>query len=123
MLEKHSDNPPAGFSNGNEVVEVKAAKPDMSLYAQYAAHWGPGVDIREQLKAAAELAKTKITQPPTPPEPQNPEETLAAITEAVDIDKNAEQIEQIEAAKADEVDPDELAMLGIDPADFAGFGK
>ena len=140
MLEKHAMNIPPGFSKDKNIVEVKLPptlqpKPnyDMSLYNTYAAHWGPGFDPR----AAAELAmppvgltgpRPEVTEPPSAIEPPNPEATLAAVVEAVPIiETAAEKIDEAEAAnndeETDEVDPDELAMLGIDPSDFAGFGK
>ena len=54
----------------------------------------------------------------------NPEDTLKAVAEAVPgIENNAEVIDKAEADKIDDVDPEELAMLGIDPSDLSGFGK
>ena len=62
----------------------------------------------------------------------NPEATLAALAEAVpSIGFSSEKMIENEAVTGDkaddettnDVDPEELALLGIDPADFAGFGK
>ena len=64
----------------------------------------------------------------------NPEATLAALAEAVPsigLSSRMEKMGENEAVTADkvddettnDVDPEELALLGIDPADFAGFGK
>lgn len=136
MLEKHATNPPPGFSGSNNVHTVMAPmlpppiiklpppppKPavDFSGFATYAAHWGPGFDPN----AAATAAVIPI-QPPGMSEPlPDPEDTLNAVAEAVPcIDSNAEVIDKVEADKTDDVDPEELAMLGIDPTDFSAFGK
>ena len=127
MLEKH--NAPPGFSgvSGDHVVEVTAPPPkpaiDMTMYATYAAHWGPGFDPRAVAAAAAiPVSSASVPEPELP----NPEATLAAVAEAVPIIENAKEvIEEVEAAKnpETEVDAEELAMLGIDPSDFDGFGK
>ena len=116
--------------SGEHVHEIIAPPPmpkptiDMTMYATYAAHWGPGFDPR----AVAAAAAIPVSQPePVPePEPVNPEATLAAVAEAVPLIDNAKEvIEEVEAAKnpETEVDADELAMLGIDPSDFDGFGS
>lgn len=68
---------------------------------------------------------------PTESEPPNPEATLAALAEVVpSIGFSSDKTDENGAAKETEsdeetndVDPEELALLGIDPADFAGFGK
>ena len=59
MLEKHaaSNNPPPGFSGSSNVhtVMVPPPKPrmDMSMYAAYAAHWGPRFDPNAAAAASA----------------------------------------------------------------------
>jgi hypothetical protein len=134
MLEKHdSNNIPPGFSGSTNVVEVKAStlQPayDMTMYAAYAAHWGPGFDPNAAAAACAIIPQTSNQDHPEQPEQQQPhhhcpEATLAALAEAVpSIDSAAEAISKAEEAKADEVDAEELAMLGIDPSDFIGFGQ
>ena len=75
-------------------------------------------------------------QGPIENEPPNPEATLAALAEAVPSIglssrmKNHDDNEAATETKSDEEngnddgpDLEELALLGIDPADFAGFGK
>ena len=75
-------------------------------------------------------------QGPLENEPPNPEATLAALAEAVPSIgfssgmKNHDDKEAATETKSDEEngnddgpDLEELALLGIDPADFAGFGK
>ena len=125
MLEKH--NAPPGFSGGSgNVVEVTAPPPpaqppkpaiDMTMYATYAAHWGPGFDPRAVAAAAAiPVPKPQIPPPSTP---IDPEETLAAVAEAVPMIENAKEVIEKEEA----MDAEELAMLGIDPSDFDGFGQ
>ena len=76
--------------------------------------------------------------PPTVPlpsiEPPNPEATLAALAEVVPsigistsdkTDENGDATETKDDMEktSNDVDPEELALLGIDPADFAGFGE
>lgn len=131
MLEMH--NAPPGFSggSGSHVVEVTQPPPppvtqskvDMTMYATYAAHWGPGFDPRAVAAAAANAA-IPVPKPQIPPpshrhEPAiNPEETLAAVAEAVPMIEKAKEVIE----KDMDMDAEELAMLGIDPSDFDGFG-
>ena len=133
MLEMHAtDPPPPGYggshqNNAYPSLPPQQAEPpkqgiDYAAYAAYAAHWGSGFDPK-----AARMALS-VSMPPNqaqePVQPPNPEDTMKAIAEAVpEIDSNAEAINKAEAEKSDDVDPEELAMLGIDPSDFAGFGK
>lgn len=101
--------PPPGMGNHPPGTAPKPPGIDYAAYAAYASHWGPGFDP----KAAA----AAISIP-------NPADTLKAVAEAFPaIDSNAEEIDKAEDEQTCDVDPEELAMLGIDPSDFAGFGK
>ncbi len=121
MLERHSAEPGTeGYpAASHQQSAVAPAGIDYAMYAAYAAHWGPGFDRN----AAAAAAAIPVSAP-APEEPHCPEATLAAVKEAVpNIDTAPEAITMAEEAKGEEMEPDELAMLGIDPDDFAGFGK
>ena len=139
MLEMHatSDPPPPGdggsHPQNNAYPPMPPQQPepskqgiDYAAYAAYAAHWGSGFDPK-----AARMALSVAMPPNQAPQqdlpvhqPRNPEDTMKAIAEVVpEIDSNAEAINKAEAEKSDDMDAEELAMLGIDPSDFVGFGK
>ena len=96
-------------------------------------HGPPMVALPGPLGPHGPQVPLPLPQGPAGTEPPNPEATLAALAEAVpSIGLSTGNHDEIEngngnESKSDEentdVDADELALLGIDPSDFAGFGK
>ena len=78
-------------------------------------------------------AAPPVTLPSNENEPPNPEATLAALAEVVpsigispdktDENGDASETKSNDEKTSNDMDPEEMALLGIDPADFAGFGK